>query len=248
MRKNPVFEEGIRIYLLEGHGFVAYFYLLIILAPIEFLTLFLPSSDPHVWMGPANLFKVSSVAALILVVYFGLRIANQEFVPWRFLSLERWLHQEGLRISEIALGQLALLCLQAMIFVLLVSPLLIWAGVIARATTGSILFTFFLLLFYSLSYGVWSLVALTLWENRVESRQAVIRCFFVFLLFLSALLYLPLNPIAFLLSYLGREDMAPLVLWGRQWSAPAVHFLFHFLLLGSGLVIYWWALRREGSL
>src|SRR3989338_3083732 len=87
MRTNPLFQEGIQVYLVEGHGFAAYFYLLLFLASLEFLTLFLPSLDPQAWMGPANLFKVSSVAALMLVIYFTLRIANQEFVPWRFISL-----------------------------------------------------------------------------------------------------------------------------------------------------------------
>ena len=245
MRMNPVFQEGIQIYFIEGHGFAAYFYLLVVLAPLEFLTLFLPSFDPHIWMGPANLFKVSSVAALLLILYFGLRVANQEFVPWRFLPLKRWLHQEGISISEVALGQIGLLCLHVLIFVLLSSPLLIWAGAISRTAAVSILATFFLFLFYSLSYGVWGLVAVTLWENRVESRQVFVRCLLVSLLFLSGLLYLPLNPIAFLLSYLGRKDMAPLVLWGWEWSAMAVHLLFHLFLLVSGLLIYWHALTKR---
>lgn len=248
MRTNPLFREGVQIYLIEGHGVAAYFYILIILAPLEFLTLFLPSFDPQTWMGPSNLFKVSSVAALLLIAYFGLRVANQEFVPWRFLPLRHWLHREGVRVSEVAVGQLALLCLHVLVFLLLSSPLLVWAGAIARTTAGSIMFTFFLLFFYSLTYGVWGLVAVTLWEQRLESRQAFIRCFFVSLIFFSALLYLPLNPVAFLLSYLGREDMAPLVLWGWTWSALGVHFLFHLFLLGSGLLIYGWALRKEGSL
>ncbi|MFQ5902088.1 MAG: hypothetical protein ACE5JO_00190 [Candidatus Binatia bacterium] len=245
MRMNPVFREGIQVYLIEGHGFVAYFYLLIVLAPLEFLILFLPSFDPQNWMGPANLFKVSSVAVLVLILYFGLRVANQEFVPWRFLPLRRWLHQEGVSISEVALAQIALLCLHVLIFALLSSPLLIWAGAIARATPGSILSTFFLLLFYSLTYGVWGLVGVALWEHRVESRQVFVRCLFVSLLFLSGLLYLPLNPVAYLLYYLGGKDMAPLVLWGWRWSPPAVHFLFHICLLASGLLIYWRALKKK---
>ncbi len=248
MRMNPVLREGIQIYLIEGHGFVAYFYFLIILAPLEFLTLFLPSLDPYVWMGPANLFKVMSVAALMLIVYFSLRVADQEFVPWRFLPIKRRLRQEGLRISEVALGQIALLCLHVLIFVLISSPLLIWAGALARANAVSILSTFLLLLFYALTYGVWGLAAVTLWEHRVESRQVFVRCLFVSLVFLSALLYIPLNPVAFLLYYLGGKEMAPLVLWGWKCSATAVHFLFHLFVLGSGLLFYRWALRREGSL
>jgi len=245
MKRNPVFREGIQIYIIEGHGFVVYLSVLLILAPIEFLTLFLPSLDPQIWMGPANLFKVSSVAALILIVYFGLRVANQEFVPWRFLSLKRWLHQERLTASEVAQGQISLLCLQALIFVLLSSPLLIWAGAIARTAASSILFTLLLLFFYPLTYGLWGLVAVALWEHRMENRQVFIRCLFVSLVLLSALLYLPLNPVAFLLYYLERREMVPLVLGGWRWPAPATHFLFHFFLLGSGLLVYWRTLNRR---
>ena len=245
MRMNPVFQEGIQIYFLEGQGFVVYFYLLIILAPLEFLTLFLPSLDPQIWMGAANLFKVSCVAALILIVYFGSRVANQEFVPWKFRPLKRWLHQEGVTIRELALGQIALLSLCLLLLIFICSPLLVWAGAISRASAATIFSTFLLLLFYSLTYSLWGLVAVALWERRFENRQFFIRCFFISLVFLSALLYLPLNPVAFLLAYLGRKEMAPLILWSWKWPAPAVHFLFHFFLLGSALLIYRWALRRE---
>jgi len=84
MTKNPVFREGIRVYILEGHGIPAYIYVLILLAPIEFLSIFLRSFDPQAWMGPANLFKIVSAAAMLLIVFFGLRVVNQEFVPWKF--------------------------------------------------------------------------------------------------------------------------------------------------------------------
>ena len=248
MRTNPLFQEGIQIYLVEGHGFVAYFYLLLFLAALEFLTLFLPSLDPQAWMGPANLFKVLSASALMLVIYFTLRIANQEFVPWRFVPLKRWLHQERLAISEVAMAQLSLLCLHAFLLILLAAPLLLWAGAIARANAGSILSMFLLILFYSLAYGIWGLVALALWERRFENRQVFVRSLFISLVFLSALVYLPLNPVAFLLFHLGGKDMAPLVLWGWKWPAPSIHFLFHFLLLGSALPIYGWALKRGSSL
>lgn len=248
MIRNPVLREGIEIYLIEGHGFSVYFYTLLLLAPFEFLTLFLPSLDPQTWIGPANLFKVTSVVMLVLVVYFSLRIANQEFVPWRFLPLKRWLQQEGVAVSDIALAQIALLCLHAFIFLLVSSPLLVWAGAIARASAAAIMFTLFCILFYSVTYGFWALVAVALWERRMESRQVVIRSFFFAVVFLSALLYLPLNPVAFLLARLDGKEMAPLLLWGGQWSAPLVHFLFHFFLLGSALFLYRWALRRGVSL
>ena len=37
MSENPVWRESMEIYFAEGHGFAVYFYLLIILAPVEFL-------------------------------------------------------------------------------------------------------------------------------------------------------------------------------------------------------------------
>ena len=245
MRGNPIFREGIELYLIEGHGFVVYGYSLTLLAALEFLILFLPSIDPQTWVGPANLFKLSSAAALLLIVYSVLRIANQEFVPWRFIALRRWFDGERLSVWDVAQGQIALLCLHAALLVLLCAPLLIWAGAITRAPAGSVLFTFAVLLFYSLSYGVWALAAATVWERRMESRQVFIRCLFISLVLLSALFYPPVNPVAFLLNYLGRREMAALVFWGWKWPAASVHFLFHFLLLGSGLLLYGAALRRR---
>lgn len=247
MRHNPVFREGVEIYLLEGHGAAVYFYLLMILAPIEFLTLFLPSLDPQAWMGAANLFKVSAVVAMLLMVYFGLRIANREFVAWRFLPLKHWVDERGIRISHVAVGQLSLLCLHIGLLIVVALPLLIWAAAIARASAASMLATLSLLFFYALAYGVWGLAAAILWERRLESRQVFIRCFFFALLFVSALLYLPLNPVAFLVYILGQKELAPLVLGATQWSAATLHFLFHFVLFGLGLLAYRWALRRESS-
>ncbi|MBI2988389.1 MAG: hypothetical protein HYY45_16605 [Deltaproteobacteria bacterium] len=245
MSRNPVFREGIQIYLIEGHGFPAYCYTLLLLAPLEFLTLFLPSLDPQTWIGPANLFKLTSVVTLVLVVYFCLRITNQEFAPWRFLPSKRWLQQEGVTIPRMVLAQFALLGLHGLLFILIASPLLIWAGAIARASAASMLFTLFFILFYAVTCGAWGLAAVTLWERRMENREVFVRSFFFSVVFLSALLYLPLNPIAFLLSRLGETEMAPLLLWRWQWSAPLVHFLFDFFLLGSGLALYRWALGRE---
>ena len=245
MKLGPIFHEGIEIYLVEGNGFAAYFYLLILLAPVVFLALFLPSLDAQVWVGPAQLFKVSAVAAMILIVYFSLRVANQEFAPWRFLPLKRWLLDQKVSLAEMARGHLAILSLHIFLFVLLSSPLVVWAGAIARAPAGAILSVLLLLLFYSLAYGVWGLAALALWERRFETRQVFVRSLFIGAVFLSAALYLPLNPVAFLLYYLGEKEMAPLSLWGWQWPASAVHFTFHILLLMSGLLIYRWALRRE---
>jgi hypothetical protein len=100
-------------------------------------------------------------------------------------------------------------------------------------------------LFYALSYSVWGLVTLVLWERRFETRQVFIRCFFFSLVLLSALVYLPLNPVAFLLAYLGRQELEPLTVMSVKWSATVVHFVFHLFLDGLGLATYAWALKRE---
>ena len=100
MRENPVWRESLEVYFGEGHGFAVYFYILIILAPVEFLSLYVPSLDTQQWSGSASLFKVSAVTALLLIVYFALRVANQEFVPWRFKPLKHWLREQGESAGE----------------------------------------------------------------------------------------------------------------------------------------------------
>lgn len=247
MKDNPVFREGVQVYLVEGQGVPAYFYLLLILAPIAFLTLFLPSLDPQAWTGAANLFRVSTVLALLLLVYFGLRLANREFVPWRFLPLKRWLGEEGLGIFGVARAQLLLLGLHASFLILVIAPLLLWAAAISRTGLGLVLTTFGLLFFYSVAYGVWGLAAAVVWERRLESRQVFIRCFFFALMVVSALVYLPANPVGFLLYHLAGREMPPFVVGGWRWPAAAIHVGFHLLVFGSGLLGYHWALRRERS-
>jgi hypothetical protein len=108
--------------------------------------------------------------------------------------------------------------------------------------------TFLLLAFYALVYGVWGLASLALWERKVENRQVFIRSFFTGLVILSALFYLPLNPVAFLLAYLKRQELAPLTLAGWQWSPGFIHLTFHFILGGAGYALHRWALRREPDL
>jgi hypothetical protein len=245
MRPGAVFDEGVEIHIAEGHGFAAYFYLLILFVPIVFLALFLPALDAQVWIAPAAFFNVSSVAAMILIAFFTLRVANQEFAPWRFVPLRRRLVEEHIRAVEVALGQLCLLGLQIAVFILLAAPLLVWAGAIARVPAVKILAVFVLLFFYALAYGVWGLAAAASWGRKLEVRQVFIRAFFISAMIFTAVWYLPLNPVAFLLSYLGDKQTAPLLLLGRRWAPGAAHFLFHFFLLGAGLAAYYRALRRE---
>ena len=245
MNLGPLFREGVEVHVAEGHGFAAYFYLLILLVPVAFLALFLPGLDAQLWIAPGAFFTTSAVAAMILITYFTLRVANQEFAPWRFVPLRRRLMEEKLALGEVARGHLAILCLQVLIFTLLAAPLLVWAGAIARVPAARIAAMLLLLFFYGLAYGIWGLVALAAWERKLEIRQVFVRAFFISAMILTAVLYPPLNPAGFLLAYLGDKEMAPLVLWGRPWSPVAAHFLFHLFLLGAGLWLYHRALRRE---
>jgi hypothetical protein len=244
MSENPVWRESMEIYFAEGHGFAVYFYLLIILAPVEFLSLYIPSLDAQMWSGSASLFKVTAVTTLVLVIYFSLRVANQEFAAWRFKSLKSWLCDEGLPAAMIRRAQLGFLCVHIGLSLLLCGPLLVWAGAIARTPLSSITLTFLLLPAYALIYGVWGLATLALWERRLENRQVFIRCLFAALVILSALFYLPLNPIAFLLAMLSRQELAPLALFGIQWSGTFSHLSFHILLGVAGYSVYRWGLRR----
>jgi hypothetical protein len=245
MSHNPIWRESIDIYFGEGHGFAVYFYLLIILAPIEFFSLYIPSLDAQMWSGSASLFKVCAVTALLLVIYFALRVANQEFAPWRFKPLRNWVREEGQSVEIIGRGQMAFLATHIALSLLLCVPLLAWAGAIARTPLGSVAVTFLLLLFYSVSYGVWGLATLALWERKVENRQIFVRCLFAALVILSALFYMPLNPVAFLLAYLSRQELAPLSIFGWQWSANFIHYSFHVALGGAGYATHRWALKRE---
>jgi len=245
MRENPVWRESIEVYFGEGHGFAVYFYLLIILAPVEFLALYIPSLDAQRWSGSASLFKVSAVTALLLVVYFALRVANQEFAPWRFKSLKIWLRDQGLAIATIRRAQVNFLFTHIGLSLLLCAPFLVWAGAIARTPLSNIAVTFLLLPFYAVNYGVWGLMTLAFWERRLESRQVFIRCFFTCLVILSALFYLPLNPVAFLLAFLSREELQPLRIFGMQLPGTFTHLAFHVSLGATGYSLYRRALRRE---
>jgi hypothetical protein len=174
-----------------------------------------------------------------------MRVANQEFASWRFRTLKRWHRENGQPIAAIAQAQLTFLSLHVALSVLLCAPLLIWAAGIARTPISTVALTFGLLFFYAWGYATWGLFALTLWERRAESRQVFIRSFFFTLTILSLLVYLPLNPVAFLLAILSRQEYPVLSIAGYQWHAGTIHFFVHLLFIGSALLAYHWALRRE---
>jgi hypothetical protein len=242
---NPVAREGMEIYFHEGHGLTVYFYFLAILAPVEFLALYLPSLDAQMWSGSGNLFKVSASTTLLLMIYFALRVANQEYAPWRFQSLRTWVRERGQPAAAVANGQIVFLALHVGCSLLLSIPLLAWAAAIARAPLWGLGATLALLLFYTFCYGIWGLVALALWERRPESRQVMIRCFLFVLGVGTLLVYLPLNPVAYLLAVLGRHDLAPLRIAGLKLPAGVVHFGFHLLLGCGGVLAHRGALYRS---
>ena len=241
---NPVLRESLEIFFAEGQGFAIYFYLLIILALVEFLSLYLPSLDAQMWSGSGNLFKVCSVAGLLLIVYFGLRVGNQEYAPWRFKPLRYWLRDSGQPPTVVAQGQLAFLGAHLLCSLLLSAPFLVWAAAIARTPLSGLAATLALLAFYGFCYSVWGLVTLALWERRPETRQVLIRCFFFFLVLATVLIYMPLNPAAYLLGVIGRQDLPPLAVAGMKWPANTIHFGFHLLLGTTGVAAHHWALRR----
>ena len=137
------------------------------------------------------------------------------------------------------------LSLHVVLSLLLCAPLLIWAAAIARTPFSMVALTFGLLFFYAWGYATWGLFALALWERRDESRQVFIRSFFFTLTILSLLVYLPLNPIAFLLAILSRQEFPPLSIAGYKWPAGILHFSVHFLFVGLALLAHQWALRKE---
>jgi len=245
MTRNPIWRESIAIYFAEGHGFQVYFYLLIILAPVEFFSLYIPSLDAQMWSGSASLFKVCAVAAELLLIYFSLRVANQEFASWRFKPMRSWIRDEGQSVEIIGRGQRDFFLTHVGLALLLILPLLAWAGAIARTPLSNIAGTMVLLLFYALSYGVWGLAALALWERRLENRQVFVRCLFAALVILTALFYGTINPVMFLVAFLGGQELAPLGIFGWLLPASWVHIVFHLLLGAGGYWLHRRALRRE---
>jgi hypothetical protein len=245
MKDNPVWRESVEIFFTEGHGFAVYFYLLIIIAPMEFLSLYIPSLDAQRWSGSASLFKVTTVTVLLLIVYFALRVGNQEFAAWRFKTLRHWVRERGQSTVAISRAQVSFLFAHIALSLVLCGPFLVWAGAIARTPPANIAVILLLLPFYAVMYGVWGLASLALWERRLENRQVFIRTLFTCLVILSALFYLPLNPVAFVLAFLSRQELPPLSLFGMQWSGTLTHLMFHLVLGMSGYLLYRWALTRE---
>jgi hypothetical protein len=236
MIRNPIWRESIVIFFAEGHGFQVYFYLLIILAPVEFFSLYIPvprRADVERLGESVQSLRSGCRASADL-----LRAASRQS-RIRALALQIAAELDSVtrdnRSETIGRGQWDFFLTHVGLALLLILPLLAWAGAIARTPLSSIAVTMLLLLFYAVTYGVWGLAALALWERRLENRQVFVRCLFAALVILTALFYGTINPVMFLVAFLGRQELAPLAIFGWSLPANAVHLGFHLLLGISGL-------------
>ena len=242
---NPVLRESLRVFFVEGHGLPVYFYLLATLAPVEFLALYMPTLGAQMWTGPGNLFAILSSVAVLLIAYFAMRVANQEYAPRRFKPLEHWLREGGLSVGVVVEGRVAFLCVNIVFLLLLAAPLLIWAAAIAHVPLAGLAATLALIPFYAFCYGVWGLVALVLWESEPDNRELAVRCFIGLVLVAALAVYLPLNPVIYLLAIAGQRELEPFTLAGANWSADGFHLGFHLAFGAAGLVAFHQALRRR---
>jgi hypothetical protein len=241
---NPVLRENLEVFFGEGHVLTVYFYLLIVLAPVEFGALYSQSLGEQMWRGSGLLFGVCSVTALLLIAYFALRVANQEYAPGRFRPLEHWLRDGSRAVGAVGRGREAFLLVHIVCLLLLSAPLLIWAAAISRTPLPALAAALALILFYAFCYGVWGLVASVVWERETEGREFIIRGFIFFVVVAALVVYMPLNPVIYLLAVLERHELAPLGIAGVDWSADSVHFAFHLALGGIGLAVHRWTLKQ----
>jgi MFS family permease len=241
---NPVLRENLEV-LVEGrHVLTVYFYLLVFLAPVEFTALYSQSLGEQMWRGSGLLLKVSATAALVLIVYFALRLANQEYAPERFKRLGDWLHEGRHAVGVVARGRVTSLLLHISCLVLLSAPLLAWAAAISHTPLSTLLAALALIAFYAFCYGVWGLVVSTLFEGERENREFVVRLFTLIVVAAALAIYLPLDPVVYLWAVVGRDELEPLDIAGWSWSADSVHFAFHLVLGGCGLIAHRWVLKR----
>jgi hypothetical protein len=241
---NPVLRENLDVFFDEGRVLTVYFYLLIFLSPVAFGALYAMSLGEHMWRGSGLLLKVCASAALVLIVYFGFRLANQEYAAGRFRPLQDWLRGERRPVGVVARGREASLLVHLLCLLLLSAPILIWAAAISRTPLSALAAALALIFFYGFCYGVWGLVASARWEGERETREFMVRCF-IFLVVVAALaVYLPLDPVVYVLAVVGREELAPFGIGGASWSPDNLHFAFHVVLGGAGLAAHRWALKR----
>jgi hypothetical protein len=138
----------------------------------------------------------------------------------------------------------AFLAVHAVSSLLLIAPLLVWAAAISRVAPASLALVLALIPFYALCYGVWGLAALALWERKLDNRELIVRCFIGVVVLVSMAVYLPLNPVAYLLALLAQQEPEPFTLARIKWPADSFHFAFHLAFGGAGLAVHRWALER----
>jgi hypothetical protein len=241
---NPVLRENLETLFDDRQVLIIYFYLLIFLAPVVFGALYTQSLGEQMWRGSGLLLKVCASAALVLILYFAVRLANQEYAPERFKPLEYWLRDRRHAVAVVARGRTASLLVHVSCLTLLSAPLMIWAAAISHTPLPQVVAALVLIPFYALCYAVWGLVASALWQGERESREFLVRLFVLIVVVAALPVYLPLNPVIYLWGILGRDEPAPFGIGGFSWSADTVHFVFHLALGGSGLIAHRWALKR----
>lgn len=240
---NPVVRENISVLFDGRHVLTVYFYLLVFLAPVEFTALYSQSLGEQMWRGSGLLLKVTATAALVLIVYFTLRLANQEYAPERFRPLRDWLHEGRHPLGVVARGREASLLLHISCLVLLGAPLLAWAAAISHTPLPSLVAALALIAFYAFCYGVWGLVVSVLFESERENREFIVRLFTLIVVVAALAVYLPLDPVIYLWAVVGRDELEPLAIAGWSASADTVHFAFHLVLGACGLIAHRWVLK-----
>ncbi|MCC7483555.1 MAG: hypothetical protein IT529_01075 [Burkholderiales bacterium] len=242
---NPVLREHLEVSFGEGRGLPAYFHVLAGLALIQFLALCTPFLGVQVWSGAGHLLTVCASLAVLLVLYCTLRVANREYAPSRFRTVEYWVRERGESPGTVARGEVAFLAVHAAGATLLVAPLLAWAAAIAHVPAPALAAILALIPFYALCYGVWGLVVLALWEHDADAREVIVRSFVVGALIAPMALYLPLNPVAYVFALAGQQAPAALGLAaGLEWPPGIANIVFHLALGGTGLAAHRWALGR----
>lgn len=241
---NPVLREHLTLTFNEGHGLPAHLYPLGYLALVEFLLLTPMFLDTQMWSGSGSLLKICASLAVVLTVYFTLRAANRVYAPSRFKPLKYWLHERGYPVGVVARGQVAFLFAHVASAMLLIAPLLLWAGAISHTPPASLGATLALIPFYAVCYGVWGLAVLALLEREIEVRELVTRGFTVLILIIAMVVYLPLNPVVYVLAVAGVTEPVRFSVAGVDWPPGVANLSFHLAYGTAGFVAHRWALAR----
>ncbi|MBM3341408.1 MAG: hypothetical protein FJY56_04770 [Betaproteobacteria bacterium] len=241
---NAVLHEHVTVFFSQRHGLPALFYPLGLLALIEFLLLTPMFLDAQAWRGAGSLFKLCAAIAVVLTIYFTLRAANLAYAPERFKPLKYWLHERGYPVGVVARGQVSFLLVHAAATLLLIVPLLVWAGAISHTPPAALAATLALIAFYTVCYGVWGLAGLALCEREVDTREMVSRGFTVLLMVIAMLVYFPLNPIVYVLAVASATEPGRFSIAGVDWPPAVANIAFHLAYGAAGLAAHRWALAR----